>query len=278
MLIGCLMIVMATPSFGQKAQSTRLKAYYEKLPNGDKKISLILTKGKGKSTTGVRNADIQLSVFDLDNEIDLAVLATDTVGEAILFITSKFPFPKNEAGYHTLKAMYNGNDSLKSAKKTIEFLDINISINFEIVDSVKQLTLSAYEIDSSGNKIAVGEVDLDIGVERLYSTLFLDEVETDKYGLGIFEFPNDIPGDSIGTITVIAKINDHADYGTVTQAKKVQWGKKVDYTLNNNSRSLFGEEAPLWMIISVFVVLFGAWFNFMLAVYKVFKMKKLSSN
>lgn len=259
----------------QKKTRTRLKLYYEKLPNNDKKIAIILTQGSGKKTTGVNNAEVLLITFDGENQIEITSLETDANGEIFLIVESNYRFPKDENGYSIIQANYSGNDSLKSSKKEIEFMDLNIDVTFDIIDSVKYISVSAFEIDSLGNRIPIEGIDLNIGVTRLYSTLFLEEVETDEDGIGSMEFPDDIPGDSIGNINVIVKVDEHDDYGTITKSAKIDWGTIVDYSIISNGRSLFGDEAPMWMIISVFIVLFGAWYHFILATVKVIKIKKL---
>ncbi len=266
--------IKAEPS-AQKKTRTRLKVYYEKLSNNDKKISIILTQGSGKKASGVENAEIFLTAIDNEDQIELTSIETDANGEAVLIIESNYTFSTDEDGYTVIHAKYNGNDSLKSAKKKIEFMDLNIDISFEIIDSVKHISVYAFEIDSHGNKNPVEGVDLNIGVERLFSTLFLEEAETDEEGIGNMEFPDDIPGDSIGNIKVIVKVDEHDDYGTITKSSKINWGTIVEYSNASNGRSLFGDEAPLWMIISVFIVLIGAWYHFILATIKVIKIKKL---
>ncbi len=259
----------------QKKTKTRLKVYYEKLANSDKKISIILFQGTGKKMKGIENAELVLTTFDLDNERQLTTIYTDANGNAMLIIEAKYLFPKDERGYSVVKVMYSGNDSLKAAQKKVKFMDLNVDVSFEIVDSIKLITVSTFEIDSIGNPKPIEGVKLNIGVERLFSTLYLSKIETNKKGIGTMEFPEDIAGDSIGTINVIVKIDDNDDYGTITKAKKINWGTIVDYSNVSENRSLFGDEAPLWMIISVFVVLAGAWYHFILAIYKVLKIKKI---
>ena len=92
------------------------------------------------------------------------------------------------------------------------------------------------------------------------------------------EFPNDIPGDSVGIINVIVMVDEHDDYGTITKSSTINWGIMVDYSIRSDGRTLFGDEAPLWMIISVFVILAGAWYHFILATSKVIKIKTTDQN
>ncbi len=269
-------MLLATTSVQKKAK-TRLKVYYEKSANNDKKISIVLFKGSGKKMVKIQNAEVFLTTYNLDEEQEITSLYTNANGEAVLIIEANYLFPKDKDGNSVIKARYYGNDSLKAAKKQIKFRDLNISITFDIDDSVKIITVSAFEMDSIGNPVPIEDVELNIGVERLFSTLFLSEVETNTKGIGTFEFPDDIPGDSTGNITVLIKVDDDDDYGTVIKTANTNWGTIVDYSVIADGRSLFGDEAPLWMIISVFAILAGAWYHFVLATYKVLKIKKISN-
>jgi len=282
-LLALLLIVGLILSFpidanAQKKAKSRLKVYYEKLENSDKKLSIILTQGSGKKIKGIKDAAILLLTYNLDEEVELASLTTDANGEADLYIQADYSFPQDEEGFTVINASYIGNDSIKSAKKRIKFKDLDLDISFEMVDSVKVLTLSTFKIDSVGNKIPIEDIEINIGVKRLFSTLFLEKTETNENGKGTLEFPNDIPGDSIGIINVVALITDDDTYGTITKSATVNWGVPVDYFEKSNGRSLFGDEAPLWMIISVFIILVGAWYHFVLAILRLIKIKKLSPN
>ena len=78
-----------------------------------------------------------------------------------------------------------------------------------------------------------------------FRVLYLEEIESDENGLAVMEFPNDIPGDSSGVLTIVAKVDDHNDYGTIVKSESINWGTKVDYSTTTYERSLFGDEAPL---------------------------------
>lgn len=276
-LIVCLICSLATVTnvVAQKKGSTRLKMYYEKLANNDKKISIILNKGKGLDITGVENAEIILQTIDKEDKLKLTSLKTNSNGETALIIEANYVFPIDEEGFSIIEAKYNGNDSLKSAKKQIKFIDLSLEVSLDVVDSVKQVTVYAFEKDSIGTLKPIEGIKLSIGVKRLFSTLYLNQIETNSKGIGTMEFPNDIAGDSIGNITLIIKINDHNDYGTITKSVIKKWGTIIDYNTTTSERSLFGDEAPMWMIISVIIILSGAWYHFIIAIFKVLKIKKL---
>ena len=276
MMICSLMLVNLASLQAQSKTRTRLKAYYERLPDNKRKVSVVLTQGSGRSLAFVENAEVLISTFDHENEIELTSLTTDLNGESFLLIDPEYPFIKDEEGYYTINTKFEGNDTLKAADKLIKFKDLNIELSFQTEDTLKTLTVSTFELDSAGNHVPAGELDLNIGVERLYSILFIEKVETNEEGVATMVFPNDIPGDSTKAINVVARIDEDDNYGTVTSSSKINWGITPNPPLQVNERSLFGDEAPLWMIISVFVILSGAFYHFVLAVIKLYKMRNLN--
>lgn len=269
-------LLIISPAVAQKKDRTRVRAYYEKLATNNKEIKVILTTGSGKNMKGVANTDIIITSLGGEEEKELAIIQTDTAGVAYLQIQDGYQFDLDEDGYAVLNAEFGGNDSLRSSKRKIEFFDLDLGITFEEVDSIRIVKVTAMH-DSLGVKSAVEEISVQIGVQRMHSVLFLETVETDEDGVGEYEFPADIPGDDTGNLKFVIKVFEDDDYGTVTTKAENKWGTIVDYSLASTDRSLFGNEAPMWMIISVFVVLAGAWFHFILAIFKVLKIRKLAS-
>lgn len=276
-LIICLLVCAPATVSAQKKERTRLKAYYEKLPNNDKKISVILTWGRGKNLKGVQDAQVSIIAEAPDSKIKMATIQTDSLGEAVLIIEEDYVFPVNEEGFSVLRLSYKGNDSFRGSKRKIEFMDLKLDLALEIIDSVKTGKITAFMFDQEGNEVAVEDLKMKVGVKRLYSNLYIDEeVQTDGEGIANFEFPDDIPGDADGTVTVVVRLEDHDEFATVTKVTDVQWGTPVDYSITGNGRSLFGDSAPIWMITAVAVILSGAWLHFLWAVLMVFRIKKLA--
>ena len=257
----------------QKKAKTRMKAYYEKQTNNDRVISIVLVKGSGKNMAGVQYADVVISTIKQDEGIDLATIVTDENGESELIIAADYKLPRDENGYAFIKASYLGNDSIRAAKKQIKFVDLNIEVSFDIIDSVKHVTVSAFELDSLGNKIPSEGVSVNVGVQRLYTVLPLQKIKTNEEGAKSMEFPNDIPGDSVGNLDIVVKVSENRKYGSVTKVSQIDWGTLVDYSTRTHNRSLFGDQAPWWMIIAVFIILAGAWYHFILAIALVLKIR-----
>jgi len=257
-----------------KKDRVRMKMYYYKLAGGERMISIGLTAGSGRKMHGVREGKVSLTAVVDDNTIDLATITTDTAGLVSLYLAEDYVLPTNEEGKTILEANYEGNDKYRSASNDLEIMDLNLQISYELEDSIKILTVAATTLDGEGNEIPAEEVSINIGVERLHSVLPIDELETDEDGIGIIEFPDDIPGDAEGNITIVAKVDESDDYGTVSATSASNWGVPVNYELKALPRQLFTDEAPLWMIASVFIILLGAWYHFFLSITKLVKLKK----
>ena len=257
-----------------KKERVRMKMYYYKEANGDRMISLALTAGSGKKMHGVSEGELILTSVLNDSTITLATLKTDTTGVVLLYFASDYILPRNEEGKTILEATYAGNETYRSASNDLEIMDLNLEISFEIEDSIKYLSVLATTLDSDGNKIPIEEVAIDIGVQRLYSVLPIDDIETDEEGIGVLEFPDNLPGDAEGNIMIVAKVDDSDDFGTVEYTASQKWGTAVSYEMKPLPRQLFSDEAPLWMIASVFLILLGAWYHFFLSISKLVKLKK----
>jgi hypothetical protein len=209
-----------------------------------------------------------------DSTYTLARQETDTLGELNLYLASDYKLPMDEDGLSVIEAIYDGNEIYRSASNDLEIMDIDLVFSFEIEDSIKYLSVVANRIDGEGNKVPVEELEINVGVQRLYSVLPLDDVETDKEGIGTLEILDDLPGDASGNLVFVARIEDHDEFGTVTKSGNQAWGIPVSYEVEPLPRQLFTDEAPLWMIASVFIMLLGAWYHFFLSISKLIKLKK----
>lgn len=258
----------------QSKTRTRLKAYYEKTENDDKMISVNLIQGSGATLAGIGNVDIGIYSVDNDEETFLTNIITDNNGDAKLIIEKGYAIPKDENGYAYIVARFEGNDSLRASQRKVKFLDLDVSLSFEEEDTSRYVVVKAEWTDPEGSIVKVSDIDLIMGVERLYSVLPLEEATTEADGTVKIKFPKDVPGDSMGNVNVQIKINNDRKFGTITRSGVVTWGTPVDYSIPENGRSLYGKQAPLWMIIAVSVILAVVWIGFILAIFKVYKIKR----
>lgn len=269
----CCYSIESSAEVSAKKDRVRMKMYYFQTVSGERRIDIALTAGSGRNMHGVKEGEVVLTAVLEDSTLNLATLTTDTLGETSLYFAEDYVFPTNEEGKFVLEAEYAGNDLYRSASNDLELMDLNLDIKFEVEDSVKYLRVEATRPDIDGSMIPAEELSLLVGVQRLYSVLPIDEIETYEDGLAEMEFPTDIPGDADGNITVVVKVDESDDFGTVEVAASSNWGVPVSYAIERYNRQLFTDEAPLWMILAVFIILLGAWYHFFLSISKLFKLK-----
>lgn len=276
LIIIATVISIMTADAGAKAKKerVRMKMYYSKNDAGERVISIGLTAGSGRKMHGLKNAPVLLETVFNDSTTLLATVETDSSGLVDLYLAQDYKLPVNEDGVAIIMAAYEGDDTYRSASRKLEIVDLELDFNFEIEDSVKYLKVSAGKIDGEGNKLPVEGLEIDIGIQRLYSVLPIGSVETEKDGTGILEVQDDLPGDAKGMLTFVANIEDHDEFGTVTKTATEKWGIPVSYEVKPLPRQLYTDEAPLWMIALVVVTLAGAWYHFFLSVSKLIKLRK----
>ena len=225
-----------------------------------------------KDMVPVYEAEIHFyNVADTVN-IDLGTVKTNNEGIAQLVLPADFTYAKDEEGYIELLAEFKGSDGLDRKRKTIKVKDVFLSLDLEIVDSVKTVTLHAWELDSAKEKIPALETDVIFSVVGMLSKLPIED-ETVEEGEYSFEFPNDISGDKDGMILLNVYIDDHDDYGSVVLEKSIDWGT-FDERMEEPKTALWLDVAPIWMYVVLTLMLAGVWANFLWTILNLIKIKK----
>ncbi len=276
-LLGVMLAAfMLIPEEASAQERSRMRMSFQKDNQGDKHLTITLYAGRGRNMVFLEDATISLTAANNDTTVHLADLTTNSEGVAKLKIEEGYRFPLDEEGFTIIDASYEGTDEYRSASTDIGIKDLNFELNFDIVDSVKTVSVRATEKDSLGNDVPVDGLYMYIGVQRLFSILPVGEVYSSEDGVYSIELPDDIPGDSAGNYTVVARIEDNEYYGSVQKRGEIQWGIPVSFEPRPLPRKLWTDEAPLWMIFSVFIILTGAWFHFFYSIFKLSKIKKVA--
>jgi hypothetical protein len=152
-----------------------------------------------------------------------------------------------------------------------------IAISFAEEDSVRQVKAVITKTDSSGKENPIKGIEIKFCVKKSFGLLPLegDNTTTDANGEASVEFPKDLPGDSLGNVTVIAKVEDNDAVGNIETAKTVKWGKPVLYVkLNQRALWASGKNAPVPLVIIVSGMVLGAWTVIMYILYQLIQIKK----
>lgn len=147
-------------------------------------------------------------------------------------------------------------------------------------DGVRSVTAQLRE--KKGNEwVAVGDVELKLGIKRLLSNLSVGDAETytaDSSGTASAEFMRDsLPGDEKGGLMLVAKVEDNDSYGNLEAQMPAAWGKPVKADTHFWHRTLWstGDRAPVWLLFIALSIIVGVWGTLFYLVRQMFKIKKM---
>ena len=257
---------------------TRIKIEYLKKGNNAKQIKATLSsklKRKRISVSGVT-----LNLFnETDSSLLIKSVLTDKKGVAVFTLPDTYPIGKDgEPGIFTVK--FNGNDTYKAYSKTLEVKDVALTAKFKVVDSVYTVQVTANELVNGNIGDPVSDVDVYVYVKRLFSLLKVGEGWLQD-GEATVEIPNNIPGNLQQNLDFVVMIPEADDYGTVETNKTMKWGTplpKYNKYADEAKRALWEPRAPIWMVITLGVLLFGVFYHYFLIAYKLYKIKKIFNN
>ena len=154
-----------------------------------------------------------------------------------------------------------------------------ISLSFTTDDSLKYISASVHEIDKDSIGPPVTGMDVYFYVDRLFRPLPIaaDEFNiTDDQGIVTVEFPVDLPGDTNGIVTIIARIEDDPQYGNLEARGTVRWGKPLVINLARQERALWASRAnaPVSLLILVNSIILVVWVVIFYIVYQVYRIRK----
>jgi hypothetical protein len=239
-------------------------------------LTAVLSIKKGESTLSLENAEVEFTISDGNILNTLGTAKTDQEGIAVF----SFPttgLPANKEGMVTYQAKFGGSKKYPEAEANFMAKPAKIRLFFSIEDSLRILKVTATQKNEKGEEIAIPKETVFIYIPRLFSLLKIGEISLDENGTGTLEFPKEIVGDTLGNLVVLAKIEENDIFGFVQGKNTINWGvHKQYYKAEVPSRELWTPIAPMWMIITLLVMLAGVWAHYMYAVYELVMIKRLS--
>jgi hypothetical protein len=237
-----------------------------------------------KSTLSVKRDEGNKNLFNapvkfysVEKETDLLIreIKTDVHGIATLRIPSKNSYLRNEQQMLAFKAIYEGSEKYEASEGEFSLKPAKLNVSFYEEDSVKYVKVEGKQLNADGTESAMGMADVIVGVPKMFSILKIADISLDSLGVGSAEFPMDIIGDSLGNLTVVAFIEENDVFGNVQASASNSWGlEKHLISPDRPSRELWTPIAPLWMIITLIVMLVGVWGHYVYAVVHLVKIKK----
>lgn len=209
--------------------------------------------------------------------VSIGQAKSDEGGRAVLSLEDGYNLPKDDEDYITINAVFEGNSDFEAAETELMFKDVVINLEFIEEDETKYIAYSGRIINKDGELIPLADDDVYFYVPRMFSYLRIASGWFEENGEGVVEYPAHIIGDSTGRLEVHARILEHWDYGNVEKIETVDWARKRRLiAAEQPSRELWTPIAPLWMIITLIILLAGVWGHYIYAMYELYMIKRIS--
>lgn len=202
--------------------------------------------------------------------IDSAV--TNEKGIATLELSADLKVVPNGEDLWGFSSEYKGCDTIETTAAEVTVKDVNLTMDLSEVDSIKTISVSAFILENRIEKPVSGEI-VKVYAPRMFAPLLIGEITLDESGKGSVEFPNDLPGDKEGVLTIVAKFEENSTFGTVEKRSEMKWGTPREEPDTITHRALWTKTAPRWMIYSLSILLAGVWGHYMFAIISLIRIK-----
>lgn len=225
--------------------------------------------------TNLMNALVRFTVADKDSSKVIGQVKTGNDGVAILIVPAKKMYFRNAEGLISFKAEYSGEAKYAASEGESGLKPGKLIISFYEEDTIRYVKVKALQLETDGKETALGGQTVLVYVPRMISLLKIAEITLDSLGEGNAEFPKNIVGDSLGNLIVIAQIEENDLYGNIRAESKIAWGiPKHLLIAERPTRELWTPVAPLWMIITLIIMLAGVWGHYVYTMVQLFMIRK----
>jgi len=228
-------------------------------------LKLVPNAVKWKEVTFLQGAD--------QSEV-LGKSKTDARGIATLIVPPGAQLMKDENGSITLGASFEGDEQFEAVSDQISVKDMGMKFEISTDDSSKMALVKVNDSQGIFDSANLKEATVSFYVDRMFKPLKIGEVTLDENGECSVEFPAGIPGDSLGFVRLMARIEENDIYGNIQADTLIRWGVPANHKVPASFRALWTKVAPTWMVITLMILLLGVWGHYSFAVYKLVKIKK----
>jgi len=205
-------------------------------------------------------------------EKELGFKITDPSGTAVLTLKADGLTTDQEGKLH-FKAVFAGNKQIEATEeeKTIKRGRLEIVPVKE--DSLLTVKVKLIDPGTAGDS-TVKDAVIGVFVKRMFAPLKIGEGTTDEAGETSVEIAANLPGDSKGNITLLAKLDENETYGNLESVVVQQWGIPVSDQIENQPRTLWSSDPPVWMLVTFFILMSVVWGHYIVIVIQLFRLRK----
>lgn len=273
-----LLIFSSRALFSYSKENTKISPYiqlqYFKDNEEKSFLKTTLTYSKNRMELPLKGMKI-IFYSGPEKKTRLAEIITDDKGVATYNLNHESDFLINDKGLWPFTSEFAGNDTIESGSSELLIHDVNLYMKLTEIDSIKTIVLSAKKKEK-GKEIPVAGEKVTIYVPRMFSLLPIGEATLDESGSASVEFPASLPGDKDGNITIIARFEEHPEFGNIEKKSTIKWGLPPTYAVPPGHRALWTKTAPRWMIYTLSILLSGVWGHYLFAIISLIRIRIIS--
>jgi hypothetical protein len=236
----------------------------------------------GKKIDPLTNKTFQLYLDSTAAQNLIASVTTDKDGRVKSFIPPSLKGAWEAAPQHKFIAVVKGKEDEIATE--LDITKAKIALDTASDGSTRSITVQVMKYEN-GEWVPADEVEMKVGIQRLGGILSAADEEThttDSSGTITVELSKDsLPGDKLGNIVLVAKVEDNDLYGNLQVEKTVPWG-----VASNASTDFFDQRklwstnfrTPLWLLFMAYSIIIGVWGTIIYLVLQIIKIKKLGTS
>jgi 5-hydroxyisourate hydrolase-like protein (transthyretin family) len=211
-----------------------------------------------------------------NSETSLGTAVTNDKGKVSIPIPAEILESGGDKQVFTFEASFKGKDKYPQASASTTMKPLKLEMSFFQKEKEKMVNVKAFELNANNEWNPVENLEIQFYVPRTFSLLNVGKGSS-AGGLTSIEFPATLPGNQLGYLTLLAKVEDNEMYGNVEVSGTINWGKPLP-PAKIIKRGLGDTNAPLWMVYTLIVLLSLVWFHYMYVIFTVLRIRHLGKS
>lgn len=205
---------------------------------------------------------------------------TDSAGKAKAIIPPSLKPIWDASTVHKFIVVTEGTSKEEETTTEAQISKAKILIDTSNNDGARTVNVQVMKFEND-NWTGAKDVELKIGVRRLGGDLKIGDEEsytTDSLGQVAADFKLDsLPGDNKGNITLVAKVEDNDQFGSLSIEKTVPWGRYYRPVTNFGTRALWAARgrSPIWLIFIAYSTIAAVWGMMIYLIVQIIRISKL---
>lgn len=240
-------------------------------------LNAMLTVDEGSSLVGKTGLAVNFFAINGDEEVLLGSGPVNEKGKAAFAAGDLTLVKPDESGYLHFAARFDGTEEYGSSEAMAQVMDAWLELEFFEEEDARFIRYSGFFKGPGGSVNPIADQDVYLYTPKMFSLMKFEDGWLESEGTAVADYPAQLIGDTLGNIEILVRIEEHPDFGNVEASNTINWAiAKHSEKAEGPSRELWTPIAPLWMIVTLIIMLTGVWAHYFFAVYQLYRIKRSS--